>query len=55
MKERILPYGRAMLVGLLLSLSLAACGGGDDGPSDTPAPGTPGDPEPPKVSLRCAP
>ncbi|WP_296556062.1 hypothetical protein [Pigmentiphaga sp.] len=56
MKERILPYGRAMLAGLLLCLTMAACGGGGDGgPSTGPGPGNPGDPEPPKTSLRCAP
>ena len=54
MKERILPYGRAVLAGLLLSVALAACGG-DDGHSGDPGPGDPGTPEPPQVSLRCAP
>ncbi|WP_186332326.1 hypothetical protein [Bordetella genomosp. 13] len=55
------PYarGRAVVAGLLLSLCLAACGGGDD--DDTPSqpnpPGEPGDPGQPQPApqLRCAP
>ncbi|WP_198299048.1 hypothetical protein [Bordetella genomosp. 13] len=54
-----LSRGRAVAACLLISLSLAACGGSDD--DDTPSqpnpPGEPGDPgEPqPAPQLRCAP
>ncbi len=63
---KFLLQGRAIAAGLMLCLSLAACGGGDDSPAVPPDSGNPGEPGPgnpgepgepgtPKPEMRCAP
>jgi len=65
--KKHLSRGRALTAILLLSLSLAACGGDDDNspPTQPEVPGTPGEPgnpgepgtpqEPQNPQLHCAP